>query len=74
METIADVLKTQEQITASSTKVWRSTDNLLSLFGMDPLRDIDKASSTQMMVEDVDIKRNLSQKSIEAMEKLMWRL
>jgi hypothetical protein len=26
-------------------------DDLLSLFGMDPLRDIEKASSTQMIIE-----------------------
>jgi predicted RecB family nuclease len=66
IETIEDVLKTREQIIASSTEVWRSTEKLLALFGMDPLRDIHKVSSTQMMVKDVDNKRNLSQKDIEA--------
>jgi hypothetical protein len=37
---------------------------------MDPLRDIDKASSTQTMVEDMDTKRNLSLKSIEAIDEI----
>jgi hypothetical protein len=36
METIEDVLKTQEKITTSSTEVWRSTENLLSLFKWTP--------------------------------------
>jgi hypothetical protein len=32
---------------------------------MDPMRDLEKTLSTQTMVEDVEIKRNLSMKSIE---------
>jgi uncharacterized protein YdbL (DUF1318 family) len=35
-------------------------------FRMDPLRDIDKDSSTQMIIEDVDTKRNLAQREIKA--------
>jgi hypothetical protein len=41
------------------------SDDLLSLFGMDPLRDIDKDSSTQMIIEDVDTKRNLAQREMK---------
>jgi hypothetical protein len=37
---------------------------------MDPLRDLEKSSSTQTMVEDVETKRNLSLKSIEAISEI----
>jgi hypothetical protein len=37
---------------------------------MDPLRDINKASSTQMIIEDVDTKRNLAQREIEAINEI----
>jgi hypothetical protein len=49
-------------------------NNLLSLFRMDPLRDVDKASSSQMMIEDMDTKRNLTQRAIEAINEIDVRL
>jgi len=38
---------------------------------MDPLRDINKASSTQTMVEDMDTKINLSLKSIKSIGEII---
>jgi phosphomevalonate kinase len=37
---------------------------------MDPLRDLEKASSTQTMVEDVENRRNLNMKSIEVINEV----
>jgi hypothetical protein len=51
-------------------ELWRSSDNLLSWFRMDPLRDLEKVLSTQTMVEDVENKRNLNMKSIEAISEI----
>jgi hypothetical protein len=70
MAMIVEVSNIQGQVIISCAEVWRSTDDLLSLFVMDPLRDIDKASSNQMIIEDVETKRNLSQRAIEATNKL----
>jgi hypothetical protein len=70
MENFMDIQRTQEQVTTTRKELWRSSDSLLSQFGMDPLRNLEKASSTQTMVEDVEIKRNLSMKSIEEIEKI----
>jgi hypothetical protein len=55
-------------------ELWNLADSLLLRFIMDPLRDIEKALSTQSMVEDVEKKRNLNMKSIEAIMKSMQRL
>jgi hypothetical protein len=70
MEMIVDIKNTQEQVSTTSRELWKSSNNLLAQFGMDPLRDLEKASSTQTMVEDVEIKRNLSMKSIEAINEI----
>jgi hypothetical protein len=37
---------------------------------MDPLRDLEKASSNQNILEGVEIKRNLNLRSIEAINKI----
>jgi len=60
MKTIENVLKYQKHVTSSRTEVRILTDKLLSQFRMDALKDIHKSSSTQMMVEDVDRKMNLT--------------
>jgi hypothetical protein len=43
----------------------RYLENLLQQITMDPMMDLEKMLSTQTKVEDVEIKRNLSMKSIE---------
>jgi len=60
METIIDVLKIQGKVMVSCTEVWRSSHAFISLFGMDPMRDIDKYSSTHTIIEDVDTNQNLA--------------
>jgi len=70
MVMITKVQKAQEQVTVSNTEVWRSTNNILSLFGMDLLKDIGKASSTHKIIEDMETKRNLAQRTIEAINEI----
>jgi hypothetical protein len=60
METIIDVLTIQGKVTVSCAEVWRSSHDFISLFGMDPMSDIDKDSSTHTIIEDVDTKQNLA--------------
>jgi len=73
MAIIIEVLKTHGQVTITCIEVWRSSNDLLSLFGMDPLRDIKKYSSTQMIIEDVDTRRNLSQREIKVTSKILLK-
>jgi hypothetical protein len=70
MAMIKDIKNTQEKVSITSKELWKSSNNLLTQFGMDPLRYLEKASSTQTMFEDVESRRNLSMKSIEFIYKV----
>jgi hypothetical protein len=70
MEIIKDIKNTQEKVSITSKELWKSSDNLLTQFRMDPLRDLEKASSTQTMVEDVENRRNLNMNSIEVISEV----
>jgi hypothetical protein len=70
MEMIIDIKSTQEQVSITSKELWKSYDNLLTQFRMDPLRDLEKTSSTQTIVEDVENIINLGMNSIEVISEV----
>jgi len=70
METNKDIKNTQEKVSVTSKELSKSSNNLLTQFGLDPLRDLEKASSTQTMVEDVESRRKLNMKSIYFINKV----
>jgi hypothetical protein len=74
MTMIEDVLKSQEQVTVYGVEVWCSTDDLLSLFEMDPMRDVNKDSSPRISLKTWKPRetslRELSKRSVKSMGRL----
>jgi hypothetical protein len=70
MATIKYIKNTQDKVNLIGKELWNSSNNLLTQFGMDPLRYLEKATSTQKMVEDVESRRNLNMNSIEVISEV----
>ena len=50
METIKDIMNTQERINIMRKELWKSSNSLLTQFVMDPIGDLYKESSTQTTI------------------------
>jgi hypothetical protein len=51
-------------------KLWRATKDLLEQFRMENMEDLEKEGLTHTMIEDVETRRNMSMKSIDAMKEI----
>jgi hypothetical protein len=61
---------TQTKVEQACRKLWRETKNLLEQFRMENKADLEKAGLTHTMMEDVETRRNMSMKSIDAMKEI----
>jgi hypothetical protein len=65
-----DIKTTQKIVEKACKRLWRTSDDLLEQFRMETLEYLEKVGPSQMIIEYVEARRNLSMKAIKVIEEV----